>query len=285
MKEGEIMIQDIAKSNLDIIKNKDELKKIRYANVVLNKNITLLRPIIVTLNKAVLQNNKVIELKNGKKSVQISKNEIINDQNKTTRKKLNDRKVSNLIVLACLSGCIRKVTKNDLNIITLSRLENSKSKYKEAPVYEILDLNDSHFERLKGMTADTQLTYATVCELYSKEIADNCFNRLFSRIGKLKYSACIKNEVIIQLKNHNIVQFSKMVEKISNWRLVKRERDGDVLQNHQSKSWWRKNIKEMFDLGAFDDVGLKLCKYSEVKKSVKKELPDCRGNSLVVVRI
>jgi len=275
---------DIARNNLEIIRNKDKLKEIRYANVILNKNITLLRPIIVTLNKTMLKSGKKVVLKNGNQGVQISKNEIIQDQNKLTRKKLNEKQVSNLIILACLAGCIKKVSKKDLNYFTAQRIEKSSTKYKEKPIYEILDLRTSHFERLRGMNIDTDLTHAIVYELFNKEIADNCFNRIFGTNGKLKHSAEIRREVLNRCKQHDIVEFSEMVKGVSNWRLVDRERDGKVLTNHQSESWWSNNIKELFKLGAFEDVHLKLCRFSKVKKSIKKELPDCRGNSLVIVR-
>lgn len=274
----------IAENNLSIIRNKNELKKIPSANVVLNKNITLLRPIIVTLNKKVMKNDRTVMLKNGNQGIQISKSEIINDQNKVTKKKLNAKIVSNLIVLACLAGCIRKVSVKGLNYFTADRIEKNGTKYKEKPIYEILDLRECHFERLKGMNSNTCLTHAIVCELYDKKIADNCFNRLFGTNNKVKYSAGIKQEILTVLKQHDIVQFSKMIELISNWRIVERDRDGAVCNNHQSKSWWDKNIKELFKLGTFDDVHLKLCRYSEVKKSIKKELPGCRGNSLVIVK-
>lgn len=277
---------DIVKNNLNIIKNKDKLKKVKNANVVLNKNIPLLRSILITLNQKYLGDGKKILLKNHKLALQISMNEIIKDQRPTTQKKLDIRKVSNLIKLACLCGAIRKVELNDLNFFMVKKFTHDKlSKnraIREESIYQILDLRNCRFERIKKFDVDTELKYPAILERYGKAIADNCFNRPFGTNKKVKRSPDIKKKILRFMDGKKIIKLSDFAQGISNFEYV------DFLSNKQSqkksRQWWYQNIKCEFELGTFDNTGFKLCRFSDLKNSIKKELPS-HGNSLVVVKV
>lgn len=278
-------LSNIVKNNLNIIKNKDKLKKVENANVVLNKNIPLLRSILITLNQKYLGDGKKILLKNHKLALQISMNEIIKDQRPTTQKKLDIRKVSNLIKLACLCGAIRKVELNDLNFFMVKKFTHDKlSKnraIREESIYQILDLRNCRFERIKKFDVDTELKYPAILERYGKAIADNCFNRPFGTNKKVKRSPDIEKKILRFMDGKKIVKLSDFAQGISNFEYV------DFLNNKRqkkSKQWWYQNIKCEFELGTFDNTGFKLCRFSDLKNSIKKELPS-HGNSLVVVKV
>lgn len=281
-----VNFSDIVKNNLNIIKNKDKLKKVENANVVLNKNIPLLRSILITLNQKYLGDGKKIILKNHELALQISVNEIIKDQRPTTQKKLNIKKVSNLIKLACLCGAIRKVELKDLNFLMVKKFTHDKlSKNKairEESIYQILDLRNCRFERIKKFDVNTELKYPAILEKYGKEIADNCFNRPFGTNKKVKRSPDIKKKILRFMDGKKIVKLSDFSNGISQFE------DVDFLSNKKSqkksKQWWYQNVKCEFELGTFDETNFKLCKFSDLKKSIKKELP-AHGNSLVIVKI
>ncbi|GAJ27536.1 hypothetical protein JCM15457_2538 [Liquorilactobacillus sucicola DSM 21376 = JCM 15457] len=289
---------EIAKNNLKIIKNKEEMKKILGMNVTINKNIKLLRPILITLNKEMIKNSISGITKNN--VIKINATEIIRRQNKNTRSKLIDKdknghikgdKVRNLIKLLCTAGTVRKVGKADLTTSKVKEINNARKEqsakdfYKSIPVYyEILDIKNADFTRLQGFNENTKLKYAAIFDMYGKTIADNTFNRVYGDNKKTEEGVqgieYLKNMLMIK----EVYSLSEVVEKISKFAIVPMLKDSwknvHTGKEKKSSTWWRDYFKSLSSK-YLSDNNLKICMAGKLKKDMKKST-DFRTSTLVI---
>lgn len=232
--------EELAQNNLKIIKSRN--KSIKGMNTALIK-IAGLRQILITMNEEVIKHGRK-DLAMENEVIQISNKAIFEAQNKRTKKTLFDTdysKIRKIIKLLCLAGTIRKVGYRELTVAKRQEMkkdtENPSRKYNlflEKNIYEILDLREANFSRLKGLTNNTNIHYVSVWEQYTKDLADSCFNRPFGDIQHIDTPVNLTFILKMFMKNKEAVALTELCDKISNF-----------WQPSKSPKWWKENIKEL----------------------------------------
>jgi len=180
------------------------LKEQKISHIISLKRIPGLSALCRIFNQAILENDDNSILLNEHYCVQLSMSEIYERMSKRTQKKYLQYKKGIAIIntgllrrdirLLIISEVIRKVDFTDLTpqeqAIIISEKKNFyKSKtayniYASAPYYEVLDLRNSHLERLTKLKRQKNFSYVIVQQLFgdklgdklANKLSDNCFN-------------------------------------------------------------------------------------------------------------
>lgn len=269
------------------------LKEHKISHAVVLSRIPGLFALCRIFNQSVLMNGNNLKLSNKNYCVQLSMTDIYKQMTKRTQKKYSYYQQGNLeinkdllrhdIRLLIIAQVIRKVDFKDLipheqkNIIDMKKEFNdgtSKTLYNPyfgAPYYEVLDLNNSHLERLTKLKHQKDLSYVIVQQLFGDKLADNCFNSVVQDY---------KNGLNIFGEN----SFKQIIETIQKNKVIALKDLSDYCAQNLSLSngkykpqtWWHKQLRT-FD---FSQDNIKLCHNSELSKKMKL---DIRGNSLILI--
>lgn len=269
------------------------LRKQKISNIVALKRIPGLSALCRIFNQSIMENGDNLKLSNKHFCVQLSMTDIYEQMRKPAQKKYSYYPKGNLeinkdllrhdIRLLIIAEVIRKVDfkeltpyeqvnitnkKRDFNDGTSKTLDNP---YVSAPYYEVLDLNNSHLERLTKLKHQKDLSYVIVQQMFGDKIADNCFN---STIRDYKNGLNIFGEnsfkyIIEIIKKNKVVALKDLAEYCAyNLSLS----NGDK----KSQAWWSRQLKG-FD---FKQEDITMCHNSELSKKMKL---DIHGNSLVLI--
>lgn len=267
------------------------LKEQKISNIVALKRIPGLSALCRIFNQSILENGTNLMLSNKHYCVQLSINDIYEQMSKRTQKNYCHYQKGNLkikedllrrdIRFLIIAGVIRKVDFKDLTEDNQKFIGKKKKEfydgkttdnvYATSPYYEVLDLNNSHLERLTKLKHQKDLSYVIVQQLFGDKIADNCFNsvvrdyknglRFFGENSFKQIVETIKKNKVISIKD--LSDYCAQNLSLSNGK-------------YKPQTWWYKQLRT-FD---FSQDNIKLCHNSELSK--KKKL-DIRGNSLVLI--
>lgn len=262
------------------------LRKRKVPHIATLKRTTGLFALCRIFNQVALDCGNNAMLLNKHYCVHLSMNEIYQNMSKKTQKnycqyekgvaEINKELLRHNIRLLIICGVIRKVDFSELvrseqNIISMRKQLDAKNVYLSAPYYEVLDLKDSHFERLTKAKNENISSYMVVQQMFSKQIADNCFNSISKdcKNGLDEWGQNTFSKIVEIIKTRKIISLKELSAYCSN---------NFVLSNLKSKkqSYWYQQIRNF----NFSDDDIVFCRNSKLSKKIKL---DIRGNSLVLI--
>lgn len=272
--------EEVFKNNLQMLKEQE------VSNIVALKRITGLFALCRIFNQIALDHGNNAMLSNKHYCVHLSLNRIFQSMSKRTQKKycqyrkgeteINSELLRHDIRLLIIAGVIRKVDFTDLvrseqNSISRRKQLDVKNVYLDAPYYEVLDLKDSHFERLTKIKDCNISSYVVVQQMFSTQVADNCFNSISKdcKNGLDEWGKDTFSKIVEIIKKRKIISLKELSIYCAN---------NFVLSNFKSKkqSYWYQQIRNF----NFSDDDIVLCRNSELGK--KKRL-NVYNNSLVFI--
>lgn len=274
--------KEVFKNNLQMLKE----QKVR--NIVALKRVAGLFALCRIFNQVALDYGNNAMLSSEHFCVHLSLNEIYQSMSKRTQKnycqykngvaKINKELLRHDIRLLIICGVIRKVDFTDLvrseqNSISKRKQLDAKNVYLDAPYYEVLDLKDSHFERLTKIKDKNISSYVVVQQMFSTQIADNCFNSISKdcKNGLDEWGKDTFSKIVEIIKTRKIISLKELSMYCAN---------NFVLSNFKTKkqSYWYQQIRNF----NFSDDDIVLCRNSELGK--KKRL-NVYNNSLVFITV
>jgi len=265
------------------------LKEQKISHIISLKRIPGLSALCRIFNQAILENDDNSILLNEHYCVQLSMSEIYERMSKRTQKKYLQYKKGIAIIntgllrrdirLLIISEVIRKVDFKDLTLYRQVNIANKKKDfskgkttdniYASAPIYEVLDLNNSHLERLTKIKNKDISSYAIVQQIFGDKIADNCFNSTIRdyKNGLDTFGENSFMRIVDIIKKNQVVSIKDLSEYCAHNLLL---RNG----NHEKPAWWSRQLR-IFD---FNQENIIICRNSELNEEMQL---DIHGNSLV----
>lgn len=240
-------------------------------------------------NQSVLENGDNLKLSNKHYCVQLSMRDICKQMRKQTQKKysyypqetekFNDGLLRHDIRLLIIAEVIRKVDFKDLipyeqKNITVKKRDFNDGKitdnpYVSAPYYEVLDLNNSHLERLTKLKHQKDLSYPIVQQMFGDKLADNCFGSIVRdyKNGLQFFGEASFLQIVETIKKNKVISIKDLSDYcVHNLSLTNGK--------YKTQKWWHKQLRE-FD---FSQYNIMLCKNNKLGK--RKQLP-IYGGTLV----
>lgn len=285
--ELKMLSQRVFQNNLKLLRQ----QKISYVDAL--NGITGLRTLCIIFNQSVLENGNNSILANKHYCTQLSLKDIYDKMSKRVQKKyhqyqkgiasVNTRLLRHDIRMLIISGAIRKVDFKELPSYEQVDIINEGKGFKEGwatnnpytntSYYEILDLRQSHLERLAKLKYQEDLSYAIVQQLFGDTIANDCFNTTV-RNYKNGLNTFNKNSfkyIIETIQKNRVISIKELSEYCSHkFSLM----NGD----YKSQQWWFKQLKG-FD---FSQYNIKLCRNSKLSQEDKLSI---HGRSLVLITL
>lgn len=267
------------------------LRKQKIPHVDALKKISGLNALCRIFNQSILDNGDNSMLSNKHYCVKLSTSDIYEKMSKRTQKKycqyqkgtekINGGLLRHDIRMLIVAEAIRKVDFKELTPYEQANIANKKRDfndgkttdniYASAPYYEVLDLNNSHLERLTKLKNQKDLSYVIVQQLFGDKLADNCFNSTIRNYknGLNTFGNDSFKYIIETIKKNKIISIKDLSDYCAqNFSLS----NGD----YKSQAWWSKQLKG-FD---FKQEDITICHNSELSKKMKL---DIHGNSLVLI--
>lgn len=271
------------KNNLKLLKE----QKISHIDAL--KKTSGLIALCRIFNQSILENGRKDMLSNRHYVVQLSMTNIYGQMSKRTQKKYSYYQQGNLeinkdllrhdIRFLIIAEAIRKVDFKELTPYEQANIANKKrdfndgkttdNPYVSAPYYEVLDLNNSHLERLAKLKNQKDLSYPIVQQLFGDQIADNCFNNVMRdyKNGLNIFGENSFKSIIETIKKNTAVSIKDLSEYCaSNLSLD----SGD----YKTQKWWYKQLR------GFDFSQYNIILYKNNKLGKRKQLP-IYGGTLV----
>lgn len=279
--------QQMFQNNLRLLRQ----QKISYVDAL--DGIAGLNALSRIFNQSVLKNGNDSMLANGHYCVELSLKDIYEQMSKQTQKKyhqykkgiasVNTRLLRHDIRMLIISGVIRKVDFKELpsyeqvDIVSEERSffdgMITNNPYINTSFYEILDLRQSHLERLTKLKYQKDLSYVIVQQLFGDEIANNCFNRTVRNY---------KNGLNTSNKN----SFKYIIETIQKNRVISVKELSEYCSHkfslmngvYKSQIWWYRQLRG-FD---FSQYNITIRHNSELSQEDKLSI---HGRSLVLIAL
>lgn len=277
--------KEIFQNNLVLLRQ----QKISYVDAL--SGVSGLRALSIIFNQSVLENGDNSMLANGHYCVELSLKDIYDRMSKRAQKKyhqyqkgiasVNTRLLRRDIRMLIVSGVIRKVSFKELPSYEQVDIINEGKGFKEGwatnnpyintSYYEILDLRQSHLERLTKLKHQKDLSYIIVQQLFGDKVANDCFN---TTVRNYKNGLNTSNKdsfkyIIETIQKNKVISLKELSEYCSHkFSLM----NGD----YKNQKWWYKQLKG-FD---FSQYNIKLCRNSELNEKDKLSI---HGNSLVLI--
>lgn len=267
------------------------LNKQKIPHIVTLKRMPDLFPLCRIFNQSVMKSGRNDMLSNGHYCVQLSMTEIYEQLRKPTQKKYSYYQQGNLeinkdllrhnIRLLIIAEVIRKVDFTDLTEGNQKFIGKKKKEfydgkttdnpYIEAPYYEVLDLRNSHLERLTKLKYQKDLSYVIVQQLFGNKLADNCFNSTMRdyKNGLDSWGEASFKSIVGTIKKNRVISLKELSEYCAHNLSLSNGK-------YKPQTWWHKQLRA-FD---FKQDNIKLCHNSELSKKMKLNI---RGNSLVLI--
>lgn len=265
------------------------LKEQKISHICALNGIAGLNALCRIFNQSILENGRKDMLSNRHYVVQLSMTDIHEKMRKPAQKKYlyyrqgtettNKNLLRHDIRLLIIAEVIRKVDFKDLtpyeqkNITDMKRDFNDgetlDNPYVSAPYYEVLDLNNSHLERLTKLKHQKDLSYPVVQQMFGDQLADNCFGSIMRdyKNGLNIFGENSFLQIIETIKKNTAVSIKDLSEYCaSNLSLD----SGD----YKTQKWWYKQLRG-FDFSQYNII---LCKNNKLGK--RKQLP-IYGGTLV----
>ena len=249
-------------------------QKISYVDAL--NGVSGLRALSIIFNQSVLENGDNSMLANGHYCVELSLKDIYDRMSKRAQKKyhqyqkgiasVNTRLLRHDIRMLIISRVIRKVSFKELPSYKQVDINNKKKDF-----YEVLDLRQSHLERLTKLKYQKDLSYAIVQQLFGDKIANDCFN---TTVRNYKNGLNTSNKdsfkyIIETIQKNKVISLKELSEYCSHKFSL-------MNGNYKNQKWWYKQLKG-FD---FSQYNIKLCRNSELNEKDKLSI---HGNSLVLI--
>lgn len=152
------------KHNIEMMKNpKGQLKTLQNKN---SGTFLLLKK----LNTLTFWYEKM-RISKGHVILESSAQELYSTCGKSFTNRYNMLNVRQMISLLCLAGAIKVLSWDDLTWSEKNREVEHRHTY-----YQMLDLREADFSRIKGMDYKTKLSYPAVAACYGEELAANVFS-------------------------------------------------------------------------------------------------------------
>jgi len=265
------------------------LKEQKISHIVTLKRIPGLSALCRIFNQSILENDNNSMLLNKHYCVQLSMSEIYERMSKRTQKKyfqyqkgiatINTGLLRHDIRLLIIAEVIRKVDFKELALSNQAVIANKKKDFSEGkitdniyactPFYEVLDLNNSHFERLTKIKNKDISSYVIVQQMFGDQIADNCFNSTIRdyKNGLNTFGENSFTRIVDVIKKNQIVSIKDLSEYCTHNLLL---RNG----NHEKPAWWSRQLRTF----NFNQKNITICRNSELSKEMQLHV---HGNSLV----
>ena len=249
-------------------------QKISYVDAL--NGVSGLRALSIIFNQSVLENGDNSMLANGHYCVELSLKDIYDRMSKRAQKKyhqyqkgiasVNTRLLRHDIRMLIISRVIRKVSFKELPSYKQVDINNKKKDF-----YEVLDLRQSHLERLTKLKYQKDLSYAIVQQLFGDKIANDCFN---TTVRNYKNGLNTSNKdsfkyIIETIQKNKVISLKELSEYYSHKFSL-------MNGNYKPQTWWYHQLKG-FD---FSQYNIKLCRNSELNEKDKLSI---HGNSLVLI--
>lgn len=279
--------QQIFQNNLVLLRQ----QKISYVDAL--NGVSGLRALSIIFNQSVLENGDNSMLANGHYCVELSLKDIYDRMSKRAQKKyhqyqkgiasVNTRLLRHDIRMLIISGVIRKVSFKELPSYEQVDIINEEKGFKEGwatnnpytntSYYEILDLRQSHLERLTKLKYQKDLSYVIVQQLFGDEIANGCFNTTVKNY---------KNGLNTSNKN----SFKYIIETIQKNRVISVKELSEYCSHkfslmngvYKSQIWWYRQLRG-FD---FSQYNITIRHNSELSQEDKLSI---HGRSLVLIAL
>lgn len=267
------------------------LRKQKIPNIITLKRISGLSALCRIFNQSILDNGDNSKLSNKHYCVQLSMTDIYEKMRKPAQKKYHQYQQGNLkindgllrhdIRMLIIAEVIRKVDLKELTPHVQTNISTKKKDfhdgkttdnvYASAPYYEVLDLNNSHLERLTKIKNQKDLSYPIVQQLFGRQIADNCFNSVMRNYknGLDDFGEGSFMQIIDIIKENEVVPIKNLAEYCAHNLSLNNGK-------YKPQTWWYKQLRG-FD---FKQEGITIRHNSELSQEDKL---DIRGNSLVLV--
>ena len=265
------------------------LNKPKVPHIDALKKITGLFALCRIFNQSILENGNNLMLSNKHYCVQLSMSDIYEKMSERTQKNYsyyqkgtettNKDLLRHDIRLLIIAEVIRKVDFKDLTPYVQKNISDKKkdfndgkttdNPYVSAPLYEVLDLNDSHLERLTKLKRQKILSYPIVQQLFGNKLADNCFNSTMRdyKNGLDSWGEASFKSIIETIQKDKVVSIKDLSDYCANNFSLN---NGD----YKSQAWWHKQLRG-FDFSQYNII---LCKNNKLGK--RKQLP-IYGGTLV----
>lgn len=265
------------------------LNKPKVPHIDALKKITGLNALCRIFNQSILKNGNNLMLSNKHYCVQLSMSNIYEKMSKRTQKNYCHYQKGNLkikedllrhdIRLLIIAEVIRKVDFTDLTpheqkFITAKKKDFNDGKtidnpYIKAPYYEVLDLNDSHLERLTKLKHQKDLPYPIVQQLFGDKIADNCFGSIVRdyKNGLQFFGEASFLQIVETIRKNKVISIKDLSDYCAhNLSLTNGK--------YKPQTWWHKQLRGF----NFSQYNITLCKNNKLGK--RKQLP-IYGGTLV----
>lgn len=170
--------------------------------------------------------------------------------------------VRRMISLLCLAGAIKVLSWDDLTWSEKNREVEHRHTY-----YQMLDLREADFSRIKGMDYKTKLSYPAVAACYGEELAANVFSDIENVNKRNSFDEagleCFTNEIA----NRGVVTLQEAVALF---------KETQPAFDYKDK-WFSGSLKALFDMRYFKGK-LKLTTYAKSRAAGL----DVTGNTKVI---
>ena len=243
------------KHNIEMMKNpKGQLKTLQNKN---SGTFLLLKK----LNTLTFWYEKM-RISKGHVILESSAQELYSTCGKSFTNRYNMLNVRQMISLLCLAGAIKVLSWDDLTWSEKNREVEHRHTY-----YQMLDLREADFSRIKGMDYKTKLSYPAVAACYGEELAANVFSDI---------------ENVNRRQSFNEAGLEHFTKEIIKREAVTLQEAAELFKETQpafdyKDKWFIFSLKALFDMRYFKGR-LKLTTYA---KSRAKDL-DVAGNTKVI---
>lgn len=243
------------KHNIEMMKNpKGQLKTLQNKN---SGTFLLLKK----LNTLTFWYEKM-RISKGHVILESSAQELYSTCGKSFTNRYNMLNVRQMISLLCLAGAIKVLSWDDLTWSEKNREVEHRHTY-----YQMLDLREADFSRIKGMDYKTKLSYPAVAACYGEELAANVFSDI---------------ENVNKRQSFNEAGLEHFTKEIIKREAVTLQEAAELFKETQpafdyKDKWFIFSLKALFDMRYFKGR-LKLTTYA---KSRAKDL-DVAGNTKVI---
>lgn len=243
------------KHNIEMMKNpKGQLKTLQNKN---SGTFLLLKK----LNTLTFWYEKM-RISKGHVILESSAQELYSTCGKSFTNRYNMLNVRQMISLLCLAGAIKVLSWDDLTWSEKNREVEHRHTY-----YQMLDLREADFSRIKGMDYKTKLSYPAVAACYGEELAANVFSDI---------------ENVNKRQSFNEAGLEHFTKEIIKREAVTLQEAAELFKETQpafdyKDKWFIFSLKALFDMRYFKGR-LKLTTYA---KSRAKDL-DVTGNTKVI---
>ena len=265
------------------------LREQKIAHIVTLKRIPGLSALCRIFNQSILENGSNSILSNKHYCMQLSMSDIYDRMRKPAQKKYSYYQKGNLeinkdllrhdIRMLIIAGVIRKVDFKELTPHNQTILINKKKEfsdgaatnniYTSAPYYEVLDLRQSHLERLTKIKNKDISSYAIVQQMFGDQTANNCFNSTIRdyKNGLDTFGDSSFTHIVDIIKKNQIISVKDLSEYCTHNLSLSNG-------NYKTQKWWYHQLREF----NFSRNNITICRNSELSNEMKLNI---RGNSLV----